>query len=177
MPFSASGKRFNLANEFMNKEMLERLLLDRALGQLAPDVEELLQEQLLVDPAAARMADELAATVTLATALMKRPVATVPCRTPIQTVIRREQTRRMLAIAASFAIGATVTLCGMRALTPPQRQIASGPAPEPAARVPQASAPPAAVERAVRTLPFWSHQRIYALASAARQANANEPQR
>ncbi|HVS53785.1 MAG TPA: hypothetical protein VHD62_15625 [Opitutaceae bacterium] len=52
----------------MKTENLEMLLLDRALGQLAPEVAEMVDEHLARDPAAARCAEEWAATLQLARA-------------------------------------------------------------------------------------------------------------
>jgi hypothetical protein len=159
----------------MKNETLERLLLDRALGQLAPDLEELLEEQCAMNPAAARSAEEFAEAVTWAKRVITRPVRTAVGQTDLRSSMQRENGRRLLALAASFVLGAVITFCGMRAWMLPQRQVASAvPSARPAEIARLSPAP--AVERAVRTLPFWSHERIYALASAARQASASEKQ-
>lgn len=152
----------------MNKESLERLLIDRALGQLSPDVEELLVEQLAQNRDMARTAEEFTAVVTLARALTKRPPLTITFRQPFAALIRRERALRIVAMAASFAVGAGLTLWTMRAINErvPHNVVSQTSAqPQPTPRLP-------AVERAVRTLPFWSNQRIYLVASAARQSNA-----
>jgi len=52
----------------MKTETLEALLIDRALGHLTPEMDELLGEHLAANPATARLAAELQETVTLAAA-------------------------------------------------------------------------------------------------------------
>lgn len=159
----------------MKNETLERLLLDRALGRLPPDVEELLEGQLATDRAAARSAEEFTMAVMLAKRVMKRPVPTAVGHTHVRSSIRRQNGRGLLALAASFVLGAVITFFGMRTSTAPQRQVASAVQLGRTAEMAHSSPAPA-VEHAVRTLPFWSHERIYALASAAKQASASEKQ-
>ena len=55
----------------MKPDILERLLMDRALGRLDPDAEVLLAGYLANDPAAATQARELHETVSLATEVMR----------------------------------------------------------------------------------------------------------
>jgi anti-sigma factor RsiW len=50
----------------MKSDVLERLLIDRAAGELSPDVEELLEAHLQQDPAARREAEEIGETLRLA---------------------------------------------------------------------------------------------------------------
>ena len=52
----------------MNNEVLERLLIDRAAGELPPDVEELLEAHLEQDPMARNEAAEIGETLRLALA-------------------------------------------------------------------------------------------------------------
>lgn len=149
----------------MNKESLERLLIDRALGELSPEVDELLNEQLGANPEKARIATEFMETVTLARALIKRPAAMSAFRPPLRATVRRRRVTRVFAMAASFALGAAVTFWATRTATAPVVRNVTFSKSAPATSRPTS----AAAERAVRTLPFWSNQRIYALASAARQ--------
>jgi hypothetical protein len=156
----------------MNRESLERLLIDRALGQLSPDVDELLTEQLAVNPDAGRTAEELTAVVALATAVIKRPPATGILPLPLSTLVRAERVTRIFAMAASFAVGAGFAAWVTRATTEPALQnVVSQTSPQL-----RAPARPPTVEHAIRTLPFWSNERIYVLASAAKQSNAEKQQ-
>ena len=50
----------------MKSDVLERLLIDRAAGELSPDVEELLEAHLQQEPAARREAAEIEETLRLA---------------------------------------------------------------------------------------------------------------
>lgn len=153
----------------MNTELLERLLVDRAFGQLSPDVAALLSEHLATHPDDEKLAGELAEVVTLAAAALKRPITVAALPTPIPALLWRQRAHHWLAMAASFALGASATLFGIRA-TPLQRPAnvahegsQQQPGVEPAAHARQ-------VDRAVQALPFWSNQRIYVLAASARQA-------
>ena len=78
----------------MNPELLERLLIDRALGQLSPDVVALLSEHLGKNPQIAKLADELDETVMLATNATKRPMASATWPTPIPGPFWRERARQ-----------------------------------------------------------------------------------
>ena len=61
----------------MKPDILERLLMDRALGSLNPDAEVLLADYLANDPSAATQARELQETVQLATEVMRHPAPVV----------------------------------------------------------------------------------------------------
>jgi hypothetical protein len=154
----------------MNSDLLERLLVDRAFGQLSPDVMALLSEHLGANQEAAKLADELAETVEVAAAAIKRPHAIETLPTPIPALFRREQARRVLAIAASFVAGAGVVLFGMRA-TRSQNDGAPRSDGSRTLQVAMEQTPlPMEVERAAQGLPFWSNQRIYLVAAAAKQS-------
>ena len=152
----------------MNPDLLERLSLDRALGHLSPDVEALLDEVLATNPDAARMARDFQETVRLTAAVLPKPVQheSLPPRR-VETVSFR-QVGRWAALAASFALGAGLTLlvpARPQSQPPIVRQtapaIASAPTIEPKAIAPE-------IERKARTLPFWSAQRAYLLASSTK---------
>jgi anti-sigma factor RsiW len=67
----------------MKSDVLERLLIDRAAGELSPDVAELLEDHLQHEPAARRAAGEIAETFRLArVALVKEKVIPLPTRRP-----------------------------------------------------------------------------------------------
>lgn len=157
----------------MNPELLERLMIDRAFGQLSPDVVALLSEHLGENPEVKKLADELDETVMLAATATKRPMAWATLPTPIPSLFWRERTRQMLAMAASFAVGAGIVLFGMRTLSArPEGAVGSG-----ASRTPQVefthAAHSAEVEHAAHALPFWSNQRFYLLAAEAKQPEKN----
>lgn len=95
----------------MKPELLETLLLDRALGELPPAVAALLDAHLAQSPAAARRAAELDATLQLA-----RSAVAVPRETPRPLDLARLRhahraaratTRRaeLLRLAACLALG------------------------------------------------------------------------
>lgn len=95
----------------MKTENLDALLLDRALGQLAPEVIELLDEHLAQHPAAAVRAAKLQATVALAGAAVAVPVddaaglAERRFAGARRTAGMREIARELLKVAACVAIG------------------------------------------------------------------------
>jgi anti-sigma factor RsiW len=63
----------------MKNDVLERLLIDRAAGELSPDVEELLEAHLQQEPAARREAAEIEETLRLARlALAGQPAVALP---------------------------------------------------------------------------------------------------
>lgn len=96
----------------MNQETLERLIIDRAFGELPPDVETLLDAYLANDPAQAACTREISQTLSYAQEAMKprQPVALPPLKvTPLRTPqkvtrisFRLLQPARM---AAAFALG------------------------------------------------------------------------
>lgn len=153
----------------MNTEILERLLVDRAFGQLSPDVAALLSDHLATHPDDEKLAGELAETVALAGAALKRPIVMAALATPVPALLRRQRAHNWLAMAASFAFGASAALLGMRAthLQPSTNIAHEGLPPQPAV---EERGHGRQVDRAVQALPFWSNQRIYVLAASARQA-------
>jgi len=147
----------------MNHEILERLLIDRALGQLPEDVEALLAEHLSSSPETRTMAEQIQESVNLAAMALPRPRTARPAPLQISGLVRTERIRRGLALAASFAIGASVAFFGMRAAAlrserPPNVRAV--------AEVRDTSAPPhlsAEVKREAESLPFWSNRRVFLL--------------
>ena len=146
----------------MNAETLEALLIDRALGQLSPEVEVLLAEHLATHPEAAHTAAELAETVALAARLLKQPAPrlVLPARAVAVFPVRRS--RRLLALAASFVAGAGAAFFALRSTAPPAAPAIVATQPAPPRRV--------ETDPAIRTLPFWSKERAVALASAKQSA-------
>jgi anti-sigma factor RsiW len=67
----------------MKSDVLERLLIDRAAGELSPDVQELLESHLEQEPAARKEAAEIAETLRLARlALAGQPAMVWPASRP-----------------------------------------------------------------------------------------------
>lgn len=150
----------------MNAETLEALLIDRALGQLSPEVEVLLAEHLATHPEAAHSAAELAETVALAARVLQRPTPRLilPPRAVVPFSPRR--TQRLLALAASFVAGAGAAFFALRSAAS-QVPPAFAQAPAPAVIVAQAAPPRRGeLDPAIRALPFWSKERALAVASA-----------
>jgi anti-sigma factor RsiW len=133
----------------MKSDVLERLLIDRAAGELSPDVAELLEDHFQHEPAARREAAEIDETLRLARlALVNEKVIPLPARHPSQRV-------PMLAwaMAACFVCGLSLgvfTPRGGNGIPP----IASAPPPRTTAAVPDGSG-------------FWSVRRLRAAGPAA----------
>jgi len=96
----------------MNREHLDSLLVDRALGELPPAVAGLLEAHLALDSVAARRAAEFTATIDLATRAVAVPVAPPPpaldrgrLRRSQFTVLARLRRTELLAFAACLALG------------------------------------------------------------------------
>jgi anti-sigma factor RsiW len=99
----------------MRPESLEALLLDHALGQLSPEVAELLANHLARAPEAAKQADELASTLRMArqaTALTleapRRPLALERLRRARVTNHRRAIIGELVRLAACVLLGLTL---------------------------------------------------------------------
>ncbi|MEO7317785.1 MAG: hypothetical protein ABIZ56_02225 [Chthoniobacteraceae bacterium] len=165
----------------MNPEALENLLIDRALGHLSPEVEALLAEHLATNPAAARSEADLARTVALAAAAMRREALKLELPPRLTMQQRWRQANRIVAMAASFALGAGVVFLAMREkpTLPHIGRIYWGPtieqlartAPTPAPVIAQAPRHSPEIERALKKLPFWSKERAYLIAGAADKTN------
>lgn len=150
----------------MKPDILERLMMDNALGRLDPDTEVLLADYLADDPAAATQARELQETVQLATEVLHRPTPAIETPNQIHQLVWRHRTERLLALAASFVIGVGLTAALIRG-TPHQENVAVAHPPT------IAKIQPALVKNQIESLPFWSNQRIYLLASAAANSKEN----
>ena len=145
----------------MKPELLETLLLDRALGELAPEVAALLDAHLAQHPDAAHRATELAATLSLAHTATATPAA-APHR-PLDVTRLRHTYRaqhsatrpfELLRLAACLALGLGL---GWLARTPP-------PYVEIAAALPHHAplAAPAPTPAAESPTGFWSVARLVA---------------
>lgn len=149
----------------MKPDILERLLMDRALKRLDPDTEVLLADYLANDPAAATQARELQETVHLATEVVRRPAPIVEMPNQIHRLVWRHRAEQVLALAASFVIGVGLTALVIHANL--RREYAADvPRPVTANSPKAAGLRPALVKSRIESLPFWSNQRIYLLASA-----------
>ena len=149
----------------MKPDILERLLMDRALGRLDPDAEVLLADYLANDPAAATQARELQETVHLAAEVMRSPAPALEMPVQIHRLAWHHRAEQVLALAASFVVGVGLTALLIHA-NPHQENVT-------VARPPTiAKIQPALVKGKIESLPFWSNQRIYLLASTA--ANSKE---
>ena len=105
----------------MNNEVLERLLIDSASGELAPDVAELLEAHLQQNPAARKEAAEVGETLRLAQlALAGQPSAALPVVRPSWRV-----PTWALGMAACFICGLSLGILGMRGRNEPPRITAS----------------------------------------------------
>ena len=150
----------------MKPDILERLLMDRALGRLDLDADVLLTDYLANDPAAATQARELQETVQLATEVMLCPAPAVEMPVQIHQLVWRHRANQMLALAASFVIGVGFTALLTYWTYIPINVAAVHPPTAP--NLPTiAKTQPALVKSKIESLPFWSNQRIYLLASAA----------
>lgn len=96
----------------MKPELLETLLLDRALGELPPAVAALLDAHLAHDPAAARRAAEFDATLQLARAAVAVPRETPRQPLDVERLRRAQRAARTAArrteifrLAACLALG------------------------------------------------------------------------
>ena len=93
----------------MKPDILERLLMDRALKRLDPDTEVLLADYLANDPAVATQARELQETVRLAAEIMRSPAPTVEMPNQIHRLVWRHRAEQVFALAASFVVGVGLT--------------------------------------------------------------------
>jgi anti-sigma factor RsiW len=152
----------------MKPDVLERLLMDRALGHLDPDVEALLADHLAGDSAAATQAQDLQKVVHLATEAVRRPAPPIELPSQIHRLMWRHRAEQVLALAASFVVGVGITALVLRAnFRPGNVAISSAPANAGPSVVSAARLAP--VESKIESLPFWSNQRVYLLASLAGQ--------
>lgn len=152
----------------MNSDVLERLLMDQALGQLDPDVEALLADHLARDPAAATQAHGLQKVVHLATEAVRQPTHVIELRSQIHRLMWRHRAEQVFALAASFVVGVGITALVLRgSFRPGNVAISSAPANAGPSVVSAARLAPVASK--IETLPFWSNQRAYLMASVARQ--------
>jgi hypothetical protein len=155
----------------MKPEVMERLLMDSALGRLDPDVEALLTDHLAGDLAAATQARELQSVVRLATEAVRTPTPVAELPSQIHQLVWRHRAEQALALAASFVVGIGVTALVFHANF--RRENVA------VLRPPAIQNPPtvggtrtASVANRLDSLPFWSNQRVYLLAAAASKTGA-----
>ena len=143
----------------MKPEFLESLLIDRALGELSPEVDALLAAHLATAPAAAREAGRLAATLRQARRAVATPLAAP--RRPLgigrlHAELKKQQWRAWagegLRLAACLALGLALGWMG---------HVGRRTAPALAAT----NAPPATAPVARDAGDFWSLDRIAAAGS------------
>ncbi len=158
----------------MKPDVIERLLLDRALGHLDPDVDALLADYLANDTPAATQARELQDVVHLASEAVRQPVLAIEPPNQIHRLVWRHRAERALALAASFVIGAGITAQALRtSLRHEDNTVSLAPSVQSVSmRSPRLDA---LVKHKIESLPFWSNQRLYLLAAASTaDANAKE---
>jgi hypothetical protein len=160
----------------MKPDVLERLLMDSALGRLDADVEALLADYLAGDPVAATQAQELQSVVRLATDTVRTPLPAIELPGKIHRLVWRHRTEQVFALAASFVVGAGITALVFHANL--RRENVA------ALRTPAIPSSPAAartrtalVAGKLDSLPFWSNQRVYLLAAAASKGGADSKER
>jgi anti-sigma factor RsiW len=113
----------------MKNEVLERLLIDRAAGELPPDVRELLEAHLLENPLARQEAVQIGETLRLARmALAGQPAVPLPVLQPSWHV-----SNWAWRMAACFVCGLSLGIFAMRGRNEPPRSTASIPGREIAA--------------------------------------------
>ena len=94
----------------MKNDVLERLLIDSAAGELSPDVKELLEAHLQQEPAARREAAEIEQTLRLARlALAGQPAVALPASRPFSGV-----PSWAWAMAACFVCGFSLGIFAVR---------------------------------------------------------------
>lgn len=152
----------------MKPDVLERLLMDSVLGRLEPDVEALLADYLANDPAAAAQAQKLQEVVHLATKAARRPAPEIELPSPIHRLVWWHRAEQVLALAASFAVGVGITALVIRTNFRRDNGVVAR-APVTPSSPAMAAFRQALVQSRVESLPFWSNQRVYLLASAAGQ--------
>jgi anti-sigma factor RsiW len=150
----------------MKPDVIERLLLDRALGRLDSDPDALLADYLANDASAASQAREFQDVVHLARAAIRQPVHAFEPPNQIHRLVWRRRAERALALAASFVIGVGITALALRAsLRREDNAVALAPAVQNAST--GSRQPEVGVKSKIDSLPFWSTQRLCLLASAA----------
>ena len=160
----------------MKPDVLERLLMDSALGRLDPDVEALLADHLAGDPSAATQAKELQSVVSLATEVIRTPKPVIVLPGQIHRLVWRHRTEQVFALAASFVVGAGITALVFHANLRRENVAASRtPALPSSPTVPETRTALAASK--LDSLPFWSNQRVVLLAAAASKADADSKER
>ncbi|HTS19736.1 MAG TPA: hypothetical protein VMP11_19325 [Verrucomicrobiae bacterium] len=158
----------------MKPDVMERLLMDRALGRLDPDVDALLADYLAKDASASDQSRELEAVVHLAREATRQPRVAVVPPNQIGRILWRHRAEQTLALAASFVIGMGITALVLHAPSSREANTASNTPSIQNTSVPMQHLE-ASVRRRANSLPFWSNQRLYLLASAsAADANAKE---
>lgn len=158
----------------MKPDVIERLLLDRALGRHDPDVDALLTDYLARDTSAATQVRELQDVVHLAREAVRQPVPAIEPPNQIHRLVWRHRAEQALALAASFVVGASITAMALRVNLRHETNSVSLASPIQSTSTASARRD-ALVKSKIESLPFWSNQRLYLLASASTaDTNAKE---
>ena len=167
----------------MERDVLERLASDRALGGLAPDVERLLDAYVAREPAAARLVEETVQTAELAGRAMREsspiPIPVFPMAGFAQAARRRWWGRR-IGLITSLAACVAVSFCAGRfstATRPDARPDNGVSTIQIALRSPDANALAGGTEPPDRTSSFWSYESILARMAQARSRPPASPAR
>jgi hypothetical protein len=151
----------------MTPETLERLLLDRALGILPPDTDELLAAYLSRDATAASRGREYAAVTAGARQVLRGdPAAALP-PFPVARIGQARRTQRSLRMVRSVAGLAAAVLCGVGVGTWGLSRTTDEVRPASSPAVQYASAKSAVPDAAAS---FWSAARLCAAAQVAKPA-------
>jgi anti-sigma factor RsiW len=141
----------------MNEKILERLLADRALGGLSPDVAALLEAYLEIDPAQASLRREMDETVRLAARALPRPRSRplpppkfAACPSEIRVERLAWRSWWPVELAAAFVLGLALGLGVLR----PSQPLASRTGSDALATAPSSPASPSSPPA------FWSMARL-----------------
>jgi anti-sigma factor RsiW len=156
----------------MERDVLERLITDRALGGLSGDVEKLLEAYLAREPAHVRMVEETMQTVELARHAMRGPLPSSMPAFPVAGFAQIERWRRRVrqvglvaglaaCVVLSFWIGRFSIV--RQAATPSTIAV-------PTVKSDSTSSPPTMLARGTKTSEdsFWSYEGIRARAELSR---------
>lgn len=138
----------------MKSDVLERLLIDKAAGQLSPDVSELLEAHLQHEPAARSDAAEIGETLWLARAALKER-SVIPLPRPSAT---SRAPSRAWAMAACFVCGLSLGILAIGERSAP----------------PIASIPQTPVIAVAGKSDFWSVHRLRAGSPSAGGKTENQ---
>jgi hypothetical protein len=129
----------------------------------------LLADYLAGHPTATTQAQELQEVVRSATKAVRKPVPAAALPSPIHRFVWRRRAEQVLALAASFMVGVGITALVFNANLHRETAVVSH-----APAAPGPGTRQIVVASKIGSLPFWSNQRLYLLASSQTGANTKE---